>query len=178
MSNLPPLRKNTFEGKLYERRAATEVVILECLELTFDELCDRAEISARKNPDYIPSEALVYFLRQTKTHNHDAQFGRLYNILQKRIKRVCPRSEFRIGDKDGANAHLLDLQEFVLDDFAERVMCDRLTYEEKLDGFEVALPVEKTPHLEKCTVGTSPPSRSNMMQMEIFLLMSRRVLWS
>lgn len=138
MSNLPPLRKKTVEGKLYERRAATEVVILECLELTFDELCDRAEISARKNPDYIPSEALVYFLRQTKTHNHDAQFGRLYNILQKRIKRVCPRSEFRIGDKDGANANLLDLQEFVLDDFAERVMCDRQTYEEKLDGFEVA----------------------------------------
>jgi len=59
MSNLPPLRKRTVDGKLYERRAATEVVILECLELTFDELCGRAEISARKSPDYIPSEVLV-----------------------------------------------------------------------------------------------------------------------
>lgn len=138
MSSLPPLRKKTVDGKLYKRRAQTEVFIHTCHELTFEELSNRAEISSRKHSEYIPSEVLVYFLRQTKTHNNDAQFSVLYQLLQKRIKRVCPRSEFRLGEKDGAAAHLLDFQEFILDDFTERVVCDRQKYEEKLDGFEVA----------------------------------------
>lgn len=138
MDNLPPLRKKTEGGQLYERRAETVALIQVCRELTFEQLCNRAEISARTHSEYIPSEVLVYFLRQTKTHNSDAQFGALYQLLQTRIKRVCPRSEVRLGGKDGAVAHLLDLQEFVLDDFAERVMCDRQVYDEKLDGFEVA----------------------------------------
>lgn len=134
MSNLPPLRKKTVDGKLYKRRAPTEALIHACHELTFDELCNRAEISARTHANYIPSEVLVYFLRKTKTHNNDAQFGRLYQLLEKRIKRVCPHSEVHLG----AVVHLLDLQEFVLDDFAERVMLDRQEYEEKLDIFECA----------------------------------------
>lgn len=138
MRNLPPLRKKTVDGKLYKRRAQTEALIHICHELTFEEFSNRAEISARKHSEYIPSEVLVYFLRQTKTHNNDTQFGVLYQLLEKRIKRVCPRSETRLGGKDGAVAHLLDFQDFVLDDFSERVMCDRQEYEEKLDGFEVA----------------------------------------
>lgn len=138
MGSLPPLRKKTVDGKLYERRAETEALIHTCHELTFEEFSNLAEISARNHSEYIPSEVLVYFLRQTKTHNNDAQFGVLYQLLEKRIKRVCPRSEILLGEKDGAVAHLLDFQEVVLDDFAERVMCDRQEYEEKLDGFEVA----------------------------------------
>lgn len=138
MSSLPPLRKKTVDGKLYKRRAATEILIHKCLELTFDELCDRAEISARTHDDYIPSEVLVYFLRQTKTHNNDAQFGSLYQLLEKRIRRVCPHSKVRLGEKEGTIGHLQDVQDFVLDDFAVRVMRDRQEYEEKLDIFEYA----------------------------------------
>lgn len=138
MNSLPPLRKKTVDGKLYKRRAQTDALIHTCHELTFEEFSNRAEIGARKHSEYIPSEVLMYFLRQTKTHNTDVQFNVLYQLLEKRIKRVCPRSEIRVGEKDGAVAHLLDFQEFVLDDFIERVMCDRQQYEEKLDGFEVA----------------------------------------
>ena len=86
MDNLPPLRKTTEEGKLYERRPETVALIQVCRELTSEQLCDRAEISARTHSEYIPSEVLVYFLRQTKTHNSDAQFGALYQLLQTRIK--------------------------------------------------------------------------------------------
>ncbi|PHR95803.1 MAG: hypothetical protein COA68_16825 [Oceanobacter sp.] len=138
MQSLSPLRKKTDEGVLYKRRTQTEALIRTCHQMTFDELCNRAEINGRKHPDYIPSEVLVYFLRQTKTHNSDAQFAALYQLLQKRIKRVCPREDVHLGTKDAAAAHLLDFQDFVLDDFAERVMCDRQAYEENLDGFEVA----------------------------------------
>jgi len=136
MKNIPPLRKKTDDGKPYKRRATTDALIRDCCKLTFVELCNRAEISARTHSEYIPSEVLVYFLRQTKTHNSDAQFGALYQLLEKRIKRVCPRSEFCMGKKDGAVAHLLDFQEFVLDDFAERVMLDRQRYQERLDMYE------------------------------------------
>ncbi len=138
MSNLRPLRKKTVDGKLYKRRAQTEALIHTCLELTFEEICNRAAISARSDANYIPSEVLVYFLRKSKSHNSDTQFGILYQLLEKRIKLVCPYSEVRLGDKDGVIAHLLDLQEFVLDDFAERVMLDRQKYNEKLDIFECA----------------------------------------
>ncbi len=138
MGILPPLQKKTADGKLYKRRAETETLIHKCLELTFEELCDRAEISARTHSNYIPSEVLVYFLRQTKKHNNDAQFVALYQLLKKRIKRVCPRSKVRLGDKEGTVGHLQDVQDFVLDDFTERVMRDRQEYEEKLDIFEYA----------------------------------------
>lgn len=138
MSSLPPLRKKTVDGKLYRRRASAEVLIHRCHELTFDDLCDRAEISARTSEDYIPSEVLVYFLRQTKTHNNDAQFVALYQLLQKRIKSVCPPSKVRKGDGEGIVGTLQDIQDFVLDDFAVRVMQDRHEYEEKLDIFEYA----------------------------------------
>ena len=138
MSSLPPLRKKTVDGILYKRRAQTEALIHACHELTFDELCNRAEISTRAHANYIPSEVLVYFLRKTKTHNDDAQFWALYQFLEKRIKRACPACEVRLGDKIGAVAHLLNFQEFVLGDFAERVMLDRQEYEEKLDIFEYA----------------------------------------
>lgn len=49
-----------------------------------------------------------------------------------------PKFRLCLGKKDGAVAHLLDIQEFVLDDFAGRVMCDRQVYNEKLDAYEVA----------------------------------------
>lgn len=138
MRNLPPLRKKNVDGKLYKRRAQTEALIHICHELTFEEFSNRAEISARKHSEYIPSEVLVYFLRQTKTHNNDAQFNVLYQLLEKRIKRVCPRSEVRLGNMDGAVAQLMDVQEFILDNFIKRVMLDRQKYEDKLDIFEVA----------------------------------------
>ena len=83
MSSLPPLRKRTVDGILYKRRAQTEALIHACHELTFDELCNRAEISARAHANYIPSEVLVYFLRKTKTHNNDVQFWALYQLLLK-----------------------------------------------------------------------------------------------
>jgi RNA polymerase sigma factor (sigma-70 family) len=138
MSRLRPLRKKTKEGELYKRTARTEALIQTCLELSFEEFANRAKIIARKQDGYIPSEVLVYFLRQTKTHDNDIQFGVLYQMLEKRIKRVCPRSDISLGEKGGAIAHLLDFQEFVLDDFIKRVVRDRQEYNEKLDGFEVA----------------------------------------
>lgn len=134
MRCLPPLTKKTIDGRLYRRRALTEELIHTCQKLTFEELSNQALISIRKDPRYLPSEVLVFFLRQTKTHNSDNQFDMLYQILQERIKRVCPRPE----TNEGINIQLLDAQDFVLDDFAERVMCDRQEYEEKLDGYEVA----------------------------------------
>lgn len=139
MRNLRPLRKKTINGILYKRRAQTEALIHACHELTFDELCNRAEIRARSNANYLPSEVLVYFLRQTKTHDNDAQFYGLYQLLEKRIKQVCLHYHgVRLADKNEAGIHLLEFQEFVLDDFAERVMLDRQEYEEKLDIFECA----------------------------------------
>jgi len=154
MSSLPSLKKKTVEGKLYKRGAKTEALIRTCLELTFDELCNQAEISARSHANYIPSEVLVYFLRQTKTHNNDDQFYRLYQLLEKRIKRACLYySGVRLSDNDDPDVHILDFQEFVLDDFAERVMLDRQRYEEKLDTFECkfdkAVALRKTDAMRK-----------------------------
>jgi len=137
MSRLRPLRKKTKEGVLYKRRVRTEELIYNCLELSFKEFSNRAKIIDSKLDGYISSEVLVYFLRETKVHDNDTQFGVIYQLLVKRIQKVCSRIEIRLGQKDGT-IHLQDFQDFVLDDFTKRVVRDRQDYNEKLDGYEVA----------------------------------------
>lgn len=130
MINLKPLRKKSKEGILYTRRPRTEVLIHECNELSSVELQSRAEISLRSHSDYIPSETLVYFLRETKTDKTDTKFQMLYQIIEERIKQVI----FLGGKK--SDVRLLNFLESILDDFSLRVIMDREEYEEKLDFFE------------------------------------------
>lgn len=75
--DIDPLRKRKTSGELYTRRSPIIQYIERCLHWTFDDLLDRASIRDRRHSDYVPSEVLVYHLRQTKSDNSDGRFIRL-----------------------------------------------------------------------------------------------------
>ncbi|MCY4189730.1 MAG: hypothetical protein OXD42_00090, partial [Rhodospirillaceae bacterium] len=105
------LRKCTSSGKLYTRRAPTTDFINQSLEWPFEELLDRAAIKDRRHEHYVPSEVLVYHIRQTKSDNSDSRFVALYDILRDRVEAACPRPNRHVGDKVYEDARTAEIRD-------------------------------------------------------------------
>lgn len=130
-----PLRKKTLDGKLYTRDEKIEARLAELEGLTRDELVVRCGIQKRDDPDYVPSECLVYFVRASRSDNNNTGFERLYKILAERVLRSLPRAE----SADGKTASMTKaiIRDKALGKFIELLSQDRTEYSEKLDFFEV-----------------------------------------
>lgn len=68
---IAPLRNCTNDGNLYTRRPNIEAKIIELASLSRSELTTRCQIGQRNDPDYVPSECLLYFIRASRTDNSD-----------------------------------------------------------------------------------------------------------
>jgi len=134
---IEPLRKRTGEGKLYTRRDDTVASIKLSLEWAFDELLDKAAIRDRRHTSYIPSEVLLYHLRQTKSDNADGRFVALYNILLDRVEAACPRPNRRRGDKELEDARIAEIRDKAIEHVTELMFEDRQGYNEQLDAYEL-----------------------------------------
>ncbi len=130
-----PLRKINLEGKLYTRDAGIEEKLSVLNGLTQDELVVRCGIRKRDDPDYVPSECLVYFLRASRADPSVAGFEQLYKILAERVLRALPRE----GSADGKTVSLTNsiIRDEVFGKFAVLLSSDRTEYSEKLDYFEI-----------------------------------------
>lgn len=128
-----PLRKHTLDGILYARRPAVEEEIssLECLSLL--ELEARCKISSKNSEGYVSTEALLYFLRQS--NDLEALQERLLALLLGRFHRLLPR--FSNGDGNPSSLTSTFIRDEVNDRFIGLLMSDRVSYEEKLDYFEI-----------------------------------------
>lgn len=133
---IPPLRKRKKDGTLYVRPQEIEHLIVETLELSFDDFILRAKQLNRSHPEYLPSEILVHRIRATRSHNSDAQFNALYLELKRRIDRSCPSVVTRADGRVGEVGKLVDVREYVLERFVTLILKDRDGYEERLDIFE------------------------------------------
>ncbi|OWU67824.1 hypothetical protein [Phaeobacter sp. 22II1-1F12B] len=134
---IEPLRKRTVSGKLYTRRDEISAFIRLSLDWPFDELLDKAAMRDRRHADYVPSEVLLYHLRQTKTDNADGRFVALYNILLDRIEAACPRPNSRRGDKDVEDFRVAEIRDKTIERVTELMFEDRRGYVEQLDAYEV-----------------------------------------
>ena len=130
-----PLRKMNPAGTLYTRDAKVEARLTELGGLTEDELVARCSIQKRDDPDYVPSECLIYFVRTSRSDLSTADFERLYKILAERVLRALPREE----NADGKTVSLTKavIRDKVFGQFVELLSRDRAEYSEKLDYFEV-----------------------------------------
>lgn len=135
--DIEPLRKRKTSGELYKRRSPTRQYIEKSLQWPFDDLLDRASIRDRRRSDYVPSEVLVYHLRQTKSDNSDGRFSRLYNILRDRVEAACPRASRNVGDKVHEDARLAEILDATVDHVTELMFSDRQDYDDQLDIYEV-----------------------------------------
>lgn len=132
---ITPLKKKTLGGKLYTRDAKIEALLVELSALSRDDLLKRATISRRADPDYVPSECLVHFIRSSRTDNSDAWFERLYKTLTERVLRCLPKAESADGKTMSLTRSII--RDKVFGRFVELLSADRTDYSVKLDYFEV-----------------------------------------
>lgn len=135
--NIEPLQKRKTTGELYTRRLPTLQYIETSSQWPFSELLERASIRDRRHSKYVPSEVLVYHLRQTKLDNSDGRFVQLYDILRNRIEAACPRPNRHAGEKIHEDARLSEIRDATVNHVTELMFTDRQGYDEQLDIYEV-----------------------------------------
>ena len=135
--NIEPLQKRNTSGELYAQRSATLQYIETSSQWPFSDLHDRALIRDRRHSNYVPSEVLVYHLRQTKSDNSDGRFIQRYNVLRDWIEAACPRPNRHAGEKIHEDARLSEIRDATVNHVTELMFIDRQGYDEQLDIYEV-----------------------------------------
>jgi hypothetical protein len=132
---ITPLTKQTIGGKPYTRDPKIVALLADLSARPRDELIERAAITRRSDPSYVPSECLVYFVRASRYDNSDAWFERLYKILAERVLRCLPRPESADGETESLTRGAI--RDKVFGRFVELLAADRTSPAAKLDYFEV-----------------------------------------
>ncbi len=130
-----PLEKRKPSGELYVRVPRIESLLADLSSLSRDELLERAGVSRRSDPAYVPSECLLYFVRASRRDNNDDWFERLYKILNERVLRSLPKAEG--GDPMTESYSRAEIRDRAYGRFVELLAADRTLYQERLDFFEV-----------------------------------------
>lgn len=135
---ITPLRKKNSEGGGYTRPHKIESKISELMFISEDELISRCEIRLREDLGYVPSECLLYFVRARRTSafgERDVTFRKLYNVLIERVRNCLPKGE----NVDGKTEFLTEsnIRDQALGKFIELLFSDRISYEERLDFYEI-----------------------------------------
>jgi hypothetical protein len=128
------------DGTRYTRLPPVELAIEVFSVLPMGEFVNRARITNRSDPYYVPSECLLHVFRNAARHQTlSPELEELFVTLRQRILRALPPIErYASGDKRPfESASATEIQEAVLFRFQELLCQDRLNYEEKLDFFEI-----------------------------------------
>ncbi|OGA57256.1 MAG: hypothetical protein A2710_24355 [Burkholderiales bacterium RIFCSPHIGHO2_01_FULL_64_960] len=129
---IDPLKKISVEGVLYERLPEIQAK-LELLSRLDDATRIHNCALPRSHSDYVPSECLLYFVRQS-LRNKPSVFDPLFKILSERVLRSLPWA----GDADGTQSlSKNEIRERVYDRLLEMLLLDKADYEQRLDYFEV-----------------------------------------
>ena len=136
---IAPLRMQDPAGKLYRRPPEIEESLAALSQLTAADAVHRSRIEDTDDPDYVPSECLLHFVRQASFANDQNAFRELFMILNKRVHRAVPVFARRVTglDKPAVKASDLEIQELVVSAFHKMLCADRVAYNERLDYFEI-----------------------------------------
>ncbi len=126
-----PLKRRSVKGALYERPAEIEEWLKKLERIDSMERISQFTIS-RKSLGYVPSEALVYFLRRAWAEGSQGAFEKLFRILMKRIEyKLCSViSDSRMASAQG-------IREEIIGRFAERIAKDCRGHSSLLDFYEI-----------------------------------------
>jgi hypothetical protein len=130
---IAPLRKCKPDGKLYTRRPEVEDKIIKLALLSRDELIVQCAIRQKDDPGYVPSECLMYFVRQCRTNRPDIYFQKLYKLLVERVLRGLPIAE----NDNTVFSTDSDIREKAYGNVVELLAGDRIVYSDKLDYYEI-----------------------------------------
>jgi hypothetical protein len=132
-----PLKKQKPDGSLYTRQSHIEKSLGELSRLSRPELLSRCEVLDRRDPNYVPSECLMHFVRACRHDNSEANFEALYKILRRRVIAALPCDEIRVGNKDVISLTKNKTKERANDRLTLLLCKDRQEYSETLDFFEI-----------------------------------------
>lgn len=127
-----PLKRKNRDGMPYERPPDIENWIKKLEPVDVAERLLQFETLSRKSPRYVPSEALVYFLRRAWVEGLQGDFEKLFRILMKRIEQsLCSAiSDSRMAGGRG-------IREEIMERFAERIAKDCRGRLGLLDFYEI-----------------------------------------
>ena len=133
-----PLRKETEDGRPYTRPAEIEAALEDLYALPIEEVARRAEIADVNDPEFVPSECVLHFVRQSKANDDSPAYQTLFTILRTRVQRQAPVQVTKLaGSKKKAESDWdSQVQEQVLGKFQELLCEDRKEYDERLDFYE------------------------------------------
>lgn len=134
-----PLRQTYPDGKLYRRRTEIESLIEQLERIPRDDLIERTRISSPENPDFLPSECLLHFVRKSKRDNSSSQFELMYKALIARVQRAAtlPGAFHYVDEKQAITSRGEKIIEAVVFAFEVKLTEDRNGYLAGLDYYEV-----------------------------------------
>jgi len=127
---LPPLKDTTADGKVLTRRKLTSQQIEEFFETGTGALVEKATSNNRSSPEYVRSETLLFFMRESKNRNNQDLFNTIYAILYSRVEMIALKGlTMRSFSQEWK-------RDAVLDKFNELIAVDRDGYAHQLDYME------------------------------------------
>jgi DNA-directed RNA polymerase specialized sigma24 family protein len=134
-----PLRKQRDDGTKYFRPTEIEDALTSLYQLPIAEVARRASVSDKEDPDYVPSECLVHFVRQSKANGDSKPYRDIFAALRSRVIRAVPVRLRRVpGVSKSAEADSeSQIQEKVIFDFQKLLCSDRQEYDQRFDYYEI-----------------------------------------
>lgn len=132
-----PLRKDEEARKYYlppEIKAARDALEL----LPIEEVVIHAAIIDCDDPNYVPTECVLHFFRQSKANGDTKPYQDLFAVLRKRVLRAVPVRLHRVAgiSKAVESDTESQIQEKVLFDFQKLICSDRQARDHRLDFYE------------------------------------------
>lgn len=126
------LKRKDKDGKPYERPPEIEACIERLVALDAEARLARFDSASKKHPQYVPTEAVLHFLRQAWADGDQGQFQKTFRIL---LKRVDHSLHSAISDKrmDGA----ADIRDEIRSRFVVLLTRDCNTHPGLLDFYEI-----------------------------------------
>jgi DNA-directed RNA polymerase specialized sigma24 family protein len=126
-----PLKRNRRDGRPYERPTEIENRI-ERLERVASSVRFQEFERSKRDPGFVPSEVLVYFLRQAWAEDMQIDFKRIFRILLKRVERSLFSAIPDSGKLDAQS-----IREEIMGRFAELIAEDCKKRDDSMYFYEV-----------------------------------------
>ncbi|QEG01556.1 RNA polymerase sigma factor [Stieleria maiorica] len=136
---VPPLRKRKQStGEVYSRRTPVEQLLAALHEISIEEVARRSEILDSADPEYIPPEAVMHFVRFAKNCSDQLAYKSLFRSLRQRFLQLLRVNRKSLGgDRYIEDSYQAAVRDAVVDNVTEKLCHDRNAYDDRLDYFEI-----------------------------------------
>ncbi|WP_372718357.1 RNA polymerase sigma factor [Novipirellula sp.] len=136
---VPPLRSRTMKNdEPYVRRPDIEDLLQRLLSTDIEEVARRASIFDQDDPEYLPPEVLVHYLRRLKNEDGSEAYRQIFmSVRQHFLQRLKVNRWHDSGGRVIEDRFQAEVRDRVMDRAMEILCGDRMEYDSRLDYYEV-----------------------------------------